>query len=67
LQQNSKFINQSRLYSPSGERGVAAPTIREWQIDRTRYVAIPVMSDGSTGPALELHALFEQFLLETSK
>ena len=50
-----------------GERGVAAPTIREWQIDRTRYVAIPVMSDGSTGPALELHALFEQFLLETSK
>jgi hypothetical protein len=50
-----------------GERGVAAPTIHEWQIDRTRYVAIPVMSDGSTGPALELHALFEQFLLETSK
>jgi hypothetical protein len=37
-----------------GERGAAAPSIQSWQIDRTRYVATPVMSDGSTGPALEL-------------
>jgi hypothetical protein len=39
--------------------------IREWKIDRPRYVATPVMSDGRDGPPLELHTLFEQFLLET--
>jgi hypothetical protein len=35
-----------------------------WKIDRSRYVATPVMSDGSEGPPLELHGLFEQFLSE---
>ena len=49
-----------------GERGEAAPAIHAWEIDRARYVATPIMSDGSSGPALELRALFEQFLLETS-
>ena len=49
-----------------GERGAAAPTIQSWLLDRTRYVVTPIMSDGSTGPALELRALFEQFFLETS-
>jgi len=39
-------------------------TISEWKIDRARYVATPVMSDGSEGPRLELRGLFEQFLLE---
>jgi hypothetical protein len=48
-----------------GERGEAAPAIRAWEIDRARYVATPIMSDGSSGPPLELHGLFEQFLLET--
>jgi hypothetical protein len=50
-----------------GERGQAAPTIRDWQIDRERYVATPLMSDGTQGPALELRGLFEQFFLETAK
>ena len=49
-----------------GERGEAAPTIRSWEIDRARYTATPVMSDGSRGPPLELRDLFEQFFLETS-
>jgi hypothetical protein len=49
-----------------GERGAAAPTIQSWQIDRARYTATPMMSDGSIGSSLELRALFEQFLLETS-
>jgi hypothetical protein len=49
-----------------GERGAAAPTIRDWVIDRARYTATPLMSDGSRGPLLELRALFEQFFLETS-
>jgi len=49
-----------------GERGEAAPAIRAWEVDCVRYVATPVMSDGSRGPPLELHGLFEQFLLETA-
>jgi hypothetical protein len=48
-----------------GERGEAAPAIRSWQVDRTHYTATPIMSDGSREPPLELHGLFEQFLLET--
>jgi len=47
-----------------GERGEAAPTIRSWEVDRTHYLAIQVMSDGFRGPPLELRGLFEQFLLE---
>src|SRR5262245_13348602 len=41
----------------SGERGERGPTglsgatICDWKIDRARYVATPVMSDGSGGPA----------------
>jgi len=49
-----------------GERGAPAPTIQSWMIDRARYTATPMMSDGSIGSTLELRALFEQFLLETS-
>jgi hypothetical protein len=49
-----------------GERGTSAPTIQSWLIDRTRYTATPMMSDGSIGSTLELRALFEQFLLETT-
>jgi len=37
----------------------------DWKIHRARYLAMPVMSDGSDGPQLELRGLFEQFLLET--
>jgi hypothetical protein len=59
---------QRGLMGPAGargERGEAAPAIRSWEVDRTRYTATPIMTDGSCGPPLELHALFEQFLLET--
>ena len=42
-----------------------APTICAWQIDCTRYVATPLMSDGTQGSTLELRALFEQFFMET--
>ena len=42
-----------------------AATICDWKIDRARYVATPIMSDGSEGPPLELRGLFEQFVLET--
>jgi len=49
---------------PPGPKGDASTTIRDWKIDRTRYVATPVMSDGRDGPPLELRGLFEQFFLE---
>jgi len=43
----------------------ALTSIRDWEIDRTRYVVTPIMRDGSRGPPLELRALFKQFLMET--
>jgi hypothetical protein len=57
---------------PRGEPGASivgpcGPFIRDSVIDRTRYTATPIMSDGSIGPTLNLRALFEQFLLETSR
>jgi hypothetical protein len=47
-----------------GPRGECAPIIKSWQIDRATYSATPIMADGSAGPALELRALFEQFISE---
>jgi len=55
------------LPGPRGERGASAPTIRDWQIDRERYVATPLMSDGRDGPPLELRGLFEQFFSEVRR
>jgi hypothetical protein len=55
------------LIGPRGERGAAAPTIRDWKLDRERYVASPVMSDGSEGPPLELLGLFQQFFADMQK
>ena len=52
------------LTGPRGERGQAAATIQSWQIDRARYAAIPIMSDGSEGPPLELRGLFVLFVSE---
>jgi hypothetical protein len=54
------------LMGMCGPPGAAAPTIQSWYIDRTRYTATPIMSDGKPGSSLELRALFEQFFLETS-
>jgi hypothetical protein len=50
-----------------GERGAAAPTIQSWLLDRARYTATPIMTDGSIGSSLELRALFEQFFAETER
>jgi hypothetical protein len=44
----------------SGRSSAPAPTLKSWKLDRQHYVAIPIMSDGSEGPALELRALFEE-------
>jgi len=52
------------LPGPKGDAGSSGATIRDWKVERERYVATPVMSDGSDGPPLELRGLFEQFLSE---
>jgi hypothetical protein len=43
---------------------VMGEVVAELQVDRERYLVMPVMSDGSEGPPLELRALFEQFFSE---
>jgi hypothetical protein len=48
-----------------GPAGKAAPMIVSWNIDRAAFRAVPVMSDGSEGPALELRALFQEFQMQT--
>src|SRR5262245_3005345 len=48
-----------------GPAGLCGVTIRDWKIDRARYAATPIMTDGREGPPLELRGLFEQFLHET--
>jgi len=50
---------------PRGERGMPAPIIAEWQV--RDYRAVPVMSDGSIGPALDLRMLFEQYHQEAAE
>lgn len=63
------------LCSKAGERGkrgdigprglsAAAVTISEWVV--RDYRAVPVMSDGSVGPPLDLRMLFEQYHQEAA-
>jgi hypothetical protein len=47
-----------------GDAGLSGATICGWTIDRARYLATPLMSDGSEAPPLELRELFEQFLAD---
>ena len=49
-----------------GEQGEPGISILRWKLDRERYIAVPVMSDGTNGPPLELRGLFEQFLHEVA-
>ena len=50
-----------------GAKGDAVPTILEWVIDCDNHRAIPLMSDGSPAPALELRPLFERFFEEIAQ
>jgi hypothetical protein len=49
---------------PRGPRGETGPVIAAWDIDRKRFTASPVLTDGSKGPPLNLRELFEQFQAE---
>ena len=50
-----------------GERGQAAPAILSWQLDCEHYIAMPLLSDGTEGPLLNLRPLFEQYHGETQR
>jgi hypothetical protein len=52
---------------PQGNPGLSGATIRDWKIDREKYVATPLMSDGREGPPLELLGLFQQFFADVQK
>jgi hypothetical protein len=52
------------LKGDKGVRGEAGLSIVAWEVDRSMFHALPVMSDGSKGPVLELRMLFEQFQIE---
>jgi hypothetical protein len=45
----------------AGPSGVDAAAVVGWKIDRAAYTVVPIMSDGSSGPPLNLRGLFEQF------
>jgi hypothetical protein len=49
-----------------GKNGKDAPCIVDWLIIHESYSCVPVMSDGSRGPALELRPLFARFNDETA-
>lgn len=48
-----------------GERGPAGAAITGWTVRDFR--AVPVLSDGTAGPALDLRALFEQYHAEAAE
>jgi hypothetical protein len=42
----------------AGPSGVDAAAVVGWKIDRAAYTVVPIMSDGSSGPPLNLRGLF---------
>jgi hypothetical protein len=47
-----------------GPKGDSGLSIVGWEIDAANYAAIPVMSNGRKGPALQLREIFKQFVTE---
>jgi hypothetical protein len=48
-----------------GGRGEPAPGIKAWLVDKTKFTASPILTDGSVGAPLELKGLFQEFLDQT--
>jgi hypothetical protein len=60
---------QRGVAGPRGDRGLpglSTPFIKSWTVDRAAYAVTPKMSDGSSGPILELRSLFMQYDDETN-
>jgi hypothetical protein len=49
----------------SGGRGEPAPAIKGWLINKAKFTASPILTNGSVGAPLELRALFQEFLDQT--
>jgi hypothetical protein len=49
-----------------GAPGAPAPIIKSWKLDRERYIATPMMSDGKEGATLDLRGLFEAYHREAN-
>jgi hypothetical protein len=49
------------LQGERGVRGEPGAMIVGWRVDRAGFRAVPIMSDDTAGPVLELRSLFEQF------
>jgi hypothetical protein len=49
-----------------GRAGRDAPRITGWLVNRESYSIVPLMSDNSRGPPLELRELFQRFNEETA-
>jgi hypothetical protein len=50
---------QRGIAGPQGIAGKDAPKIVGWVVDRAAFTVAPKLSDGSTGPLLELAELFQ--------
>jgi hypothetical protein len=50
-----------------GAKGESGATFIAWKIDRKRFTAVPLMSDGKIGPPLLLREFFEEFFAQTSE
>ncbi len=51
---------QGETGSP-GPQGEPGPGITGWQIDRQRFLAVPVLRGSHFGPPIELRPLFEEY------
>jgi hypothetical protein len=53
---------------PKGKAGsdAKAPRIRTWWIQPEKFCAVPVLSDGSHGPALDIRPFFLEFQKQTT-
>ena len=49
----------------TGGRGEPAPAIKAWLVNKAKFTASPILTDGSVGAALELKGLFQEFLDQT--
>jgi hypothetical protein len=66
---NWQLVASCGRRGPKGERGEhgRVATIVSWQIDRSTYVATPILSDGSEGAPLQLRELFHRGHLDIER
>ncbi len=55
------------LRGEEGEKGEPGISTVSWQVDRAQYRVSPLMSNGTVGPMLDLHALAQQIIDEVGR